>query len=179
MAETKNNSNNNNNNNTNNGNNSNSGSSNSHNNQKKNKGVDITKKNKKSSTDKKKDSLSSSITNLKFDVKGFSNPNSSIIQQSKNSSAATAASLIMSSQLQSNIKKTINTPTSYNKFNKNEDIELKRKQHEEKIFGSKYNNSDSNFAIKDFEDDKIQDIIDDNDDKEEVDSPTWKQSVSK
>jgi hypothetical protein len=94
--------------------------------------------------------------NLKFDIKGFSNPNSSIIQQSKNSSAATAASLIMSSQLQSNIKKTTNTPTSYNKFNKNEDIELKRKQHEEKIFGSKYNNSDSNFAIKDFEDDKIQ-----------------------
>lgn len=155
---------------------------NSSNIQKKSYSKDLTKKNKKSSssssTDKKKD-VSSTVTNLKFNVKGFSNPNSTTSQPSKNSSAATAASLIMSSQLQSGKKVTlvgVNVPT-YNKFSKNEDIDLKRKQHEEKIFGSKYNNDSSNFAISDFED-NIHDIVDDID-NEEIDSPTWKQSIDK
>jgi hypothetical protein len=138
-------------------------------------------KNKKSREGEKKKDITANpiiVKNLTFDSKGFSNPNSTSIP-SRNSAATTAASLMMSSQLQSAKKPTIPT-TTYNRFSKSEDIELKRKEHEAKIFSSSPIKSDAHF-IRDFDDDGKdigQDVnqVDQEDDDHDDHSQTWKKS---
>ena len=147
---------------------------------KKTKAELIKLKNKKSKEiEKKKDNaVPVVVKNLTFDSKGFSNPNVTSIL-SRNSAATTAASLMMSSQLQS-VKKPAIPTTTYNRFSKSDDIDLKRKEHEAKIFSSSPIKNDSSHVIRDFDDDgkdvvQVDDEEDDDHDDVEI-SHTWKKS---
>ena len=137
-------------------------------------------KNKKAKDIEKKKEVST-VQNLVFDNKGFSNPNISTIP-SRNSAATTAASLMRSSQsqVQSSLLTKKAPVSTYNKFSKDDDIEMKRKEHEAKILNLSPS-KDDNHLIRDFDDDG-KDIDEDiqTDQEEDYDdsknSPTWKTS---
>ena len=143
--------------------------------------VELIKLKNKKAKDIEKKKEASTVQNLVFDNKGFSNPNISTIS-SRNSAATTAASLMRSSQsqVQSSLLTKKAPVSTYNKFSKDDDIEMKRKEHEAKILNLSPS-KDDNHLIRDFDDDG-KDIDEDiqTDQEEDYDdsknSPTWKTS---